>query len=188
MTLTDLLGRFGLGEQDFVDALSRQLRARPAPDASRLTDAESTLIEQHGGLAGEPSQHQATKAALLSASDSLAAEIRGSLPVEAVALLLDIDASRVRHRVRDGALYGFKIGASRRLPAWQFEDDAPIPGLRAVLAALPEDLHPLEVAGFMTTLIEDLAVADVPRSPRDWLSGGGAVAAVVELARDLDAW
>ena len=40
----------------------------------------------------------------------------------------------------------------------------------------------------MTTPDADLAVADVPLSPRDWLIGGGDVSVVVELIEHFDAW
>ena len=56
------------------------------------------------------------------------------------------------------------------------------------LAALPADLHPLEFAGFMTAPDPDLAVADEPLSPRDWLIGGGDASTVVELIEHFDAW
>jgi len=57
-----------------------------------------------------------------------------------------------------------------------------------VRAALPTDLHPLEVAGFMTVTDSDLTIADQAVSPRDWLAGGGDVEAVCEIATDLDRW
>jgi hypothetical protein len=43
-------------------------------------------------------------------------------------------------------------------------------------------------AGFMTTPDQDLTVADEPTSPRDWLTHGGDVNAVCELAAHLDTW
>lgn len=80
-------------------------------------------------------------------ADALARELRAA-PAAAASALTEprgVDPRRAR------APYGFKLGASLRLPLWQFNNDEPIPGLRAVLAALPADLHPLEVAGVMTT-------------------------------------
>lgn len=40
----------------------------------------------------------------------------------------------------------------------------------------------------MTTPEPDLAVADEPTSPRDWLIGGGDAGAVAGLIEHLDAW
>ncbi len=189
MTLAEVLAPYGVAEDEFVEALSRDLLAAPDAAASQLTAAEEQILREHGGI-GEPLGDDETvrTAVLRSASSNLAALTRESLSVEQAAKLLIVDASRVRHRVRDRALYAFKIGAALRLPTWQFDEREPIPGLRAVLAALPSDLHPLEVAGFMTTPDPDLAVADAPLSPRDWLIGGGDLHVVVELIEHADAW
>ena len=84
--------------------------------------------------------------------------------------------------MHEGGLYAFKTAHQLRLPGWQFHGDEPLPGLRAVLAALAPGLHPLEVAGFMTTPEADLEVAEEAVSPRDWLVSGGKPAAVAHLA------
>jgi len=128
------------------------------------------------------------RAMLRAYSSNLAEQTRTSISVPQAAELLHVDASRIRHRLRDRALYGFKIGSSLRLPLWQFDNGAPIPGLRAVLATLPAELHPLEVAGFMTTPDPELTITDQPTSPRDWLSHAGDVTVVCELLAHLDTW
>lgn len=188
MTIAELLAAYEVSEDEFLADLSRDLRALPEVAASRLTEAEESILLGHGGIAAAGAEQAAAKAALRSASSNLAEQTRESLSVEQAAKLVLVDGSRVRHRVRDRALYGFKIGASLRLPAWQFERGNAIPGLRAVLAALPADLHPLEVSGFMTTPDPDLAVSDEASSPRDWLISGGEVGRVVKLAQQLDTW
>lgn len=189
MTIADVLAPFGVAEDDFVAALSHDLQAPPDAAASRLTTAEEQVLHEHGGIGESLGDDETVRAAVLrSASSNLAALTRESLSVEQVAKLLFVDASRVRHRVRDRALYAFKIGAALRLPTWQLDEHEPIPGLRAVLAALPADLHPLEVVGFMTTPDPDLEVAEEPLTPREWLVGGGDIRAVVELIEHADAW
>ena len=189
MSIGELLAAYEVSEDEFVANLSLELRAGPDAAASRLTAAEESVLLERGGIAKRGEDERAVqKAVLRSASSNLAEQTRGSLSVEQAAKLLLVDGSRVRHRVRDRALYAFKIGTSLRLPTWQFDGHDVIPGLRAVLAALPADLHPLEVAGFMTTPDPDLAIADEARSPRDWLAGGGEVGPVVELATQLDTW
>ena len=189
MTLIELLAPFGVGEDEFVDALSRDLRAAPDSSASRLTEAEQSLLQEHGGIEAPIGDDVSVrKATLQSSSSNLAEQIRESLSVEQAAKLLMVDGSRVRHRVRDRALYAFKIGGGLRLPTWQFHRHDSLPGLRAVLAALPADLHPLEVAGFMSTASASLIVEDEPTSPREWLLGGGDVRVVVELLEHLDEW
>lgn len=188
MTIAEVLAPFGVAEEEFAAELTRDLRAAPDAAASGLTDTEETFLRKHGGIGPLGDARETRRAVLRAASSNLAEQTRQSLSVGQAAKLLLVDGSRVRHRVRDRALYAFKIGAGLRLPTWQFERDQAIPGLRAVLAALPADLHPLEVAGFMTTPDPDLALADEPTSPRDWLAGGGEPAAVVELVQQLDTW
>lgn len=144
MTLTGLLAAFGVGEDEFVDALSRDLRAAPDSSASRLTESEESLLQEHGGITSPVGDDASVRRATLqSSSSNLAEQARGSLSVEQAAKLLMVDGSRVRHRVRDRALYAFKIGGGLRLPTWQFHRHDSIPGLRPLLAALPVDLHPL---------------------------------------------
>lgn len=189
MTLVEVLAPFGVGEEEFVEELSRDLQAAPDASASRLTEAEESVLREHGGITVPAGDESAVRRAVLRASSSnLADEARESLTVEQAAKLLLVDGSRVRHRLRDRALYGFKIGGGLRLPTWQFHRHEAIPGLRAVLAVLPAGMHPLEVAGLLTTPDPDLAVADEPVSPRDWLIGGGDVSAVVAVVEDLDRW
>jgi hypothetical protein len=188
VTIAEVLAPFGVDEDEFAEQLSRELRAAPDTSASRLTEAEAGILREHGGVEPIGDEYAVRKAVLRSASSNLAELTRESLSVGQAAALLLVDGSRVRHRVRDRALYAFKIGAGLRLPSWQFARHASIPGLRAVLAALPADLHPLEVAGFMTTAEADLAVGEQPTSPRDWLIGGGDVSVVVDLAAQLDRW
>lgn len=189
MTIAEVLAPFGIAEDEFVDALSRDLGAGPDAGASRLTAAEDALLREHGAVTDPVGDDRAVRKAVLRSSSSNLAELtRESLSVEQAAKLLLVDGSRVRHRVRDRALYAFKIGAALRLPVWQFHDRDAVPGLRAILAGLPPDFHPLELAGFMTTPNPDLAVADEPVSPRNWLIGGGRVSVVVELIEHADAW
>ena len=189
MTLVEVLAPYGVGEDEFVEELSRELKAAPVASASHLTEIETLILRDHGGIAEPVGDDEVLhKAVLRSASSSLAAQARDSLSVEQAAAILLVDGSRVRHRVRDRALYGFKIGGGLRLPTWQFDRHDAIPGLRAMLAALPADIHPLEIAGLMITPDPDLVVADKPVSPRDWLIGGGDVGAVVALVEDLDRW
>lgn len=189
MTLTEVLAPYGIGEDEFVEELSRDLHAVPEASASRLTDSEEAILREHGGIAERIGDGEAAAAAVLrSASSNLAALTRESLSVEQAASVLMVDGSRVRHRVGDRALYAFKIGAALRLPRWQFNEHDPIPGLRSVLAALPADLHPLEVAGFMTTPDAGLVVSEEPLTPRDWLVGGGDIHLVIQRIEHVDAW
>lgn len=143
----------------------------------RLDRASAAYLRAHGGIPGE--------------SDDLVGAVVGrravataeSLTTRQVAELLGVDPSRVRHRIRDGQLYAVAgDGGEHRLPRWQFGTIHVLPHLRKVLQALQADLHPLEVAGFMTTPQPELELEGKALCPRDWLLGGGSVDPVVELA------
>jgi len=191
VTITEVLAPYQLSEDDFALELASDLRGTPEASASGLTDEEESILADHGGITRSTGRDakSVARATLRVFSSNLAEQARTSISVSQAAERLDVDASRIRHRLRDRALYGFKIGSSIRLPLWQFgAGDAPIPGLRSVLAAMPVGLHPLEVGGFMTTSDPDLSIAGDPVSPRDWLAHGGDVRVVCAIAADLDTW
>lgn len=191
MTIAEVLAPFELSEDDFAHELASDLREAPDASASGLTANEESVLAHHGGIerSAPDDAGSVARATLRAFSSNLAEETRTSISVQQAAEQLDVDASRVRHRLRDRALYGFKIGSSIRLPLWQFgQGGAPIPGLRAVLAALPEGLHPLETQGFMSAPDPGLTIGDEPVSPRDWLAQGGDVNVVTRATADLDRW
>ncbi len=184
MTIVELLGEYGLGldEAEVRDALEQLLGEHLVSEkAAALTEHDAMVLAQ---VAPEP-----RPGALRSATTAIVARSTAFLAtgrtVDEVAAVLGVDASRVRHRMADGALYGIRIGRRRVLPTWQFDQDRPLPGLREVLASLPASLHPLEVAGFMTTPQPELEVGGQPASPQQWLAGGGSPQAVAELAGGL---
>ena len=191
-TVAALLADFGVpgSESDFVSALRAALGREPRPGTSTLTEADAAVLSEHSGIdpaaaarLGDPRQAAVNRARL--EFDLL----RRAYTVQDVAAKWGVDSSRIRHRVRNGALYGRRTGRTLRLPSWQFDDDLrPLPGLAVVLAALPDDMHPREVEGFMTTPQDDLRLSGHPVSPRDWLLTGGDAAKVAAHAVDLDRW
>jgi hypothetical protein len=108
-----------------------------------------------------------------------------ALTVAGAAERIAVDSSRVRHRLADGRLAGWKDRGGWRLPVWQFTNDGVLPGLEVVLAAVPDDQPPLVVAGFMTTPQQDLLTAGEPTTPRDWLLAGGDPAPLARLVATL---
>lgn len=79
-------------------------------------------------------------------------------------------------------------------PAVQFEQRPKakprlkvIRGLDRVLPALPSDLRPTAVAGFLLTPQPDLLVDGRPTSVRDWLISGGNLDSVLAVA-DVEEW
>ncbi|GAB3267252.1 helix-turn-helix domain-containing protein [Arthrobacter pigmenti] len=177
-----------MSAEDFTAELARHLQKRPQPESAALTRDQEDILSQHGGVA-PVRDSDVGRQMVASTQANLAEQIRSSISVEETATLLQIDPSRVRRWLRDLALYGFKFGAATRIPRWQFTSQGtPLPRLRAVLQALPNDLHPLEVAGFMTTADPDLTVRNEQVSPREWLEAGGNVEPILELVDAIDTW
>jgi hypothetical protein len=108
-----------------------------------------------------------------------------ALTVAEAARQLQVDTSRIRHRLGVGRLVGWKDKGSWRLPAWQFAGTGVLPGLEAVLTTVAQDQPALVVAAFMTTAQEDLLVDGTPTTPREWLLAGGDPRRVAELASML---
>ncbi|MCL2781019.1 MAG: DNA-binding protein [Actinomycetia bacterium] len=191
-TLATLLEEFEVtgSESEFVTALRAALTAEPRANASRLTDAEHRFLTEHSGVAPLAADSATDPAAATMARARVEFDLfRRSRTAAELALAWRVDGSRVRHRVRNGLLYGFRVGRNLRLPDWQFDGELrPLPGLSSVLAALPAALHPREIEGFMTTPQDGLRTGGDMTSPREWLLAGGEPSAVAALAADLDRW
>lgn len=111
-----------------------------------------------------------------------------ALTVREAAGRLGVDDSRVRHRLKEHRLSGWKDQGGWRLPAWQFTTTGVLPGLDTVLRAVPDDQPTLVVAAFMTTPQPDLVVGgedSTDATPRQWLLAGGEPRRVAELATTL---
>lgn len=187
MALEELLGAFEITADEFLAVVEESLlELRPGPET--LTPEASSFLDAHGGLE-RVGPREAKRIAVRSAADNAALLVTTSITLSQAAHKLGIDEAQVRNEVADGALYACRFGDQTRLPGWQFADDGqPVPGLRAVLAALPADLHPLSVNALMTLPREELVVEDRDLSPRDWLASDGDVAAVVDVLTVLDEW
>lgn len=173
----------GLTEPELVAAVRELLGPPPRPaEFSPLTAHDQAYLREHGGLpAITPERVAGARARRLARTTAFVTE---SLSTAEVAGRLGVDPSRIRHMSADGALYAMRTGRQNRYPSWQFGDDGrPLPGLRAVLQALPPGLHPLEVRGFMTTPQPDYAVRGRELTPIQWLAAGGDPAVVADLAR-----
>lgn len=111
-----------------------------------------------------------------------------SLTTSQAAKYLKVDPSRIRQRLRERSLYGIEYDGEKRLPRFQFESRKVIPGLAEVLAELPVQLNPLDVAEWFLSPNPDLELQDqsAPISPREWLLSGRAVPEVVALARGFE--
>ena len=110
--------------------------------------------------------------------------ISETLSAAEVARLVGIDVSRVRHRQAAGGLYAFIIGGKRRYPLWQFTGDVMqpvLPGLEALISAIPEDMQPGSARGFMGTRQAALSLDGIPLTPGEWLRQGGDPQPVTDI-------
>ncbi len=149
MRTSDVLRRRGIemSEEKFATLLDEALSASPSAPAPAgdprevLTDAESVVLTIGGAdlaALGEDEGWPGTDAAA-----SFGALLAGSLTVAAVAARLGLDASRIRHRLIEGTLYGVRLRSGWRLPAFQFDRrGALVAGVEGVLAASREICTP----------------------------------------------
>lgn len=171
-----------IGPEEFLAIL-----AEAVDSTDTLTDSERDFLIHHGGVA--PDAFDASRLAEARQRIALAAakadaEAAHGYTTREVAQVLGTAAANVRRGVARGELF---VGGRRRnrehvFPAWQFNDGRALPHLREVVAALPDDMHPLDVQTFMTTPREALR----DRTPVNWLAGGGSPEPVLKAAEDLN--
>jgi hypothetical protein len=166
-----------------VEDAARQLSpADPDPADYFSTDQRKALTDVGLDLAPRRARDIDHRARAVAAQ----AVLRDSaLTVAAAANIVGVDASRIRHRLAAGQLCGWKDRGGWQLPAWQFTNSGVLPGLEAVLTAVPEDQPPLVVAAFMTTPQRELVLGGEPATPRQWLLASGDPAPVAALASTL---
>ena len=121
-----------------------------------------------------------------------AAIIETSLTTDEAATRLDMRQNRVRQMIARGTLYSVLLDNRRYIPLFQFEPSEHkaglIPNITTVNAALPGDLHPVDVYDWYTKPDPDLFVGDnidAPLSPLAWLGSGGDVKSLMVLVRRL---
>ena len=155
--------------------------------AGTLSAGELTALKAVG-LSAEPFEEGSARDPLTRSITDYMALLETSYSTSQAAKYLKVDASRVRQRLREHSLFGIDYDGEKRLPRFQFERAKVIPGIREVLAALPKELNPLDVAEWFLSPNPDLEVEDHenPLSPRDWLLKGHAVETVAALARSFE--
>lgn len=136
--------------------------------------------------------HPAIPAADAHAEHLLEQLIATAFTAEEVAVGLGIDDAAVDRMRLDRALWAVPTGHSWRYPTAQFDIDAKarrpirqVRGVAQVLIALPADLHPLAINGFLHATQPDLWHIEI-LSPLAWLRGGGAIDAVLRAAVAAD--
>lgn len=177
-----LKDRFDLSRDDVVAAL----RTLPAlrPWATALTADEARLLDEVGFTEDPVSYAEAA----VEVTGQYGRLLGTAYSASQVASGLGVSDSRVRQRRLSGELWAIADGSAWLFPVLQFDHDGDgrpfrqIRGLDRVFPALPRDLHPVAIAGFLHTPQPDLQLNGRPVAPLDWLRSGGGVAAVVAVA------
>src|ERR1700684_4117660 len=163
------------------------LRGESGESAQTLTAGKLDALKAVGWTTAPFSEGSARDPLTRSITDYMAL-LETSYSTSEAASYLKVDASRVRQRLREHSLFGIDYDGEKRLPRFQFERKQVLPGIREVIAALPADLNPLDVAGGVLSTNPDLEInaQEMPLSPREWLLKGHAVEAVVKLAQGFE--
>jgi excisionase family DNA binding protein len=166
-----------------VEDAARRL-SPPSPDPAHYLSGEQRAALAEVGLDLAPQREsEGDFRARTIAEHAVLAE--SALTVLEAARRLGVDDSRIRHRIKEGRLTGWKSQRGWRLPAWQFTSSGVLPGLDVVLRAVPRDQPALVVAAFMSTPQPDLVISGRPATPRQWLLAGGGPEPVARLAGTL---
>src|ERR1700674_1660380 len=112
--------------------------------AESLSVGELTALESVS-LSTEPFEKPGVQDPLMQSIGDYMALLETSYGTSEAAQYLKVDASRIPPRLREHSLFGLDYDGEQRLPRFQFERQQVIPGLREVIAALPEGLSPLEI-------------------------------------------
>lgn len=170
-----------------VDAFMDVLREMSEPASEPLSAGERSFLLEATDLTEEdltPRAHEAARIRV--AEDRALAEKEArdtALTTGEVSDLLGRQGASIRRSKLAGDLYALPTGNGRTtlFPAWQFEGNQVVPGLRTITPNFPQYVHPLTIQQFMT---EEKAELD-GRSPVEWLTAGGAVEAVASLVAEL---
>jgi hypothetical protein len=175
---------YAISGTDLAEALQTLPSIRP--DAAALSEADAALFDESDFAEDDRAYARVTVEPL----GRVARLINTAYSGGQVAELLGVNESRVRQRRADRTLWAIQDRGGWVFPALQFEDAAgrrgQIRGLDQVLQVLPADLHPVSVAGFLTTPQPDLSVDGQSVSPLDWLRSGGDIRLVLSVAEAAD--
>ena len=180
-----LQDRFEITAADFVAALRHLPASRPW--AATLTQTQARLLDD-SDFTEDREAFVAAGAEIAGHTAHIAAT---AFTAEEVATGLGISASRVRQKRLAGELWSIADGQSWVCPVLQFQTGdhggptRQVRGLDRVIKALPGDLHPVAVAGFLTTPQPDL-FHDRPMTPIEWLRGGGDIDRAAAAAAAVD--
>lgn len=184
-----VLGDAGIDEDRFARVAARAIEelrgseARIGAPASQFPATEASKLR--AGRLDLSNRKRSEPDPIGETAARYAAILADSADVAEVAERLGVTRARVRQRAVERTLLAIREDDEWRFPRGQFDGAAPIRGLPAVSLALPVDLHPVAVWGFLTDAITDLPVDERAASPLEWLRSGGSPDPVAAIAREL---
>ena len=192
---TVLRKRFRASARSLMANRPLQEVAQPSGQAQAVLSRSELRALDAVGLTARPWVGAAADDPLTRTIVDHMALVETSLSTAQAAALLGVDVSRVRQRIHARSLAGFDHDGEWRLPRFQFERKNVLPGLAQVLAVLPLDLSPLDLATWFLAPNIDLNAASssrsaapdsaTPISPRAWLLSGNSPDTVAQIARHL---
>ncbi len=172
-------------DKQLAAAVSQLQRTLYGESRDELTESELRVL-QVGGFDLDLHKQEGADP-LAQAAAEYAALLKTSLTTATVAARLGVDQSRIRQRLAERTLYGFRQESQWLIPAFQFVQDRLLPGIGEVVSRLEPELHPVTVMRWFLTPQPDLYVEAIDRilSPRDWLRLGYPTGPLAELAARL---
>ena len=116
-----------------VEDAARRLKPPNPEPAHYLSPEQRAALEDVGLDLSPQSEDERDYRARTVAAHTVLAE--SALTVGEAAALLGVDDSRIRHRLKERRLTGWKAQGGWRLPNWQFTPSGVLPGLDVVLRA-----------------------------------------------------
>ncbi|SPM33772.1 hypothetical protein MRAB57_1576 [Mycobacterium rhizamassiliense] len=184
-----LRDRFDLSRAEIISAL-KTLPTRDHGSASLTRDA-ARLLDSVGFVSAPGADAES----VVEVAASIARLIRTGYSDAEVALGLGVSECAIRQRRRERTLWAIEADGSWIYPAAQFIEVrvggssslSLIPHLDRVLPALPADLQPAAVAGFLLIPRDALVISGRESAVLEWLSGGGPVEPVLQLV-EIGRW
>jgi hypothetical protein len=172
-------------DRQLAAAIGRLQRTLYGESCDELTAPELQVLAA-GGFDAEP-RGDDTADPLAQAAADYAALLKTSLSTAAAAARLGVDPSRIRQRLSERSLYGFRQDSQWLIPAFQFVDGRLLPGMAEVVAQLDPELHPVAVLHWLLTPQPELYAETLDRnlSPLDWLRLGYSPELPARLAAQL---
>ena len=191
VSLDEVLSRHdtGLTAAEVIEEFDAALTAAEVV-ATPLTHAEVAFLRKHGGPgigesldSWDPAVERRERGH--AAARRVAEALAESLSVSEAAAQLDVDPSRISHRIRRGTLWSFTMGRRRRIPRWQIMPEGRLlPGLSVIVPAIPTGIDPRAVHALLTTEQDELG----DQTSLSYLAAGGEPSIVADLLADLGRW